>query len=128
MTDVRDESRWEAVHDLGAQQGEIVIDYRNGMKQRVRLIGPSSLRFDPVAHSSESPPTYMLVVQQDSVGGHALAWPDGVRRREGRVHPVELRPGWSTIYVVYRMPFGLCVDVPTYFEPVAAMESVPPVG
>lgn len=108
--------RAEVMFELGAREGSIVVDYRNGMSQRVTLTGAATLLFDPIAPVSDLPPTYTLMIRQDAVGGHKLTWPKDVLWKESKVVDVITSPGWLSTYLVYRMPFGLCVLGTGIFE------------
>jgi hypothetical protein len=108
--------RAEVMFELGARDGSIVVDYRNGMSQRVTLTGAASLVFEPIAPVSDFTPTYTLMVKQDAVGGHKLTWPKDVRWQESQIVDVATHPGWTSVYLIHRMSFGLCARGAGNFE------------
>jgi len=141
-------------HDLGRVSGPVVVDYRNGMKQHATLAGPVTLALDPLPPVAEHPPTFLISLAQDERGGHTVEWPSDVRwpARDVVVHaldeygvtdpdgPTATRPAtpeeraqsiavhpdphWRTLFIVYRTPFGLCAEYPSFFEP-DAVEGAP---
>ena len=69
------------VHTVDGERGPLVVDYRDGMKQKFVLHDSVSLTIvpPPRLEGATTPPVFALIFEQDEAGGHTVEWPNEVR-------------------------------------------------